>query len=275
MIILNGTKAAQEEGQVLKEKIKSFDKKPIFSIVQVGNLFSSNKYIGNKINKAQELGIIARLIKVPNSIEQNELISLIKKEAKISNGLIVQLPLPEKLDKDIILNAVPLDKDIDGLSNENSKLLYSGKKCIKPATARGIIDLIKKYEFDIENKNVGIIGESNLVGKPLKELFKREGAKSIVSYNIKTGIKGSENADILVVAAGSSNLVRKENVKNNSIVIDVGINSIGEKDKIQITGDVDFENVKNKVMAISPVPGGVGPMTVISLFKNLIENMNN
>lgn len=274
MIILNGTKAAQEEGQVLKEKIKSFDKKPIFSIVQVGNLFSSNKYIGNKINKAQELGIIARLIKVPNSIEQNELISLIKKEAKISNGLIVQLPLPEKLDKDIILNAVPLDKDIDGLSNENSKLLYSGKKCIKPATARGIIDLIKKYEFDIENKNVGIIGESNLVGKPLKELFKREGAKSIVSYNIKTGIKGSENADILVVAAGSSNLVKKENVKNNSIVIDVGINSIGEKDKIQITGDVDFENVKNKVIAISPVPGGVGPMTVISLFKNLIENMN-
>lgn len=275
MIILNGTKAAQEEGQVLKEKIKSFDKKPIFSIVQVGNLFSSNKYIGNKINKAQELGIIARLIKVPNSIEQNELISLIKKEAKISNGLIVQLPLPEKLDKDIILNAVPLDKDIDGLSNENSNLLYSGKKCIKPATARGIIDLIKKYEFDIENKNVGIIGESNLVGKPLKELFKREGAKSIVSYNIKTGIKGSENADILVVAAGSSNLVKKENVKSNSIVIDVGINSIGEKDKIQITGDVDFENVKNKVMAISPVPGGVGPMTVISLFKNLIENMNN
>lgn len=274
MIILNGTKAAQEEGQVLKEKIKSFDKKPIFSIVQVGNLFSSNKYIGNKINKAQELGIIARLIKVPNSIEQNELISLIKKEAKISNGLIVQLPLPEKLDKDIILNAVPLDKDIDGLSNENSKLLYSGKKCIKPATARGIIDLIKKYEFDIENKNIGIIGESNLVGKPLKELFKREGAKSIVSYNIKTGIKGSENADILVVAAGSSNLVKKENVKNNSIVIDVGINSIGEKDKIQITGDVDFENVKNKVIAISPVPGGVGPMTVISLFKNLIENMN-
>lgn len=274
MIILNGTKAAQEEGQVLKEKIKSFDKKPIFSIVQVGNLFSSNKYIGNKINKAQELGIIARLIKVPNSIEQNELISLIKKEAKISNGLIVQLPLPEKLDKDIILNAVPLDKDIDGLSNENSNLLYSGKKCIKPATARGIIDLIKKYEFDIENKNVGIIGESNLVGKPLKELFKREGAKSIVSYNIKTGIKGSENADILVVAAGSSNLVKKENVKSNSIVIDVGINSIGEKDKIQITGDVDFENVKNKVMAISPVPGGVGPMTVISLFKNLIENMN-
>ncbi|AAT27646.1 bifunctional 5,10-methylenetetrahydrofolate dehydrogenase/5,10-methenyltetrahydrofolate cyclohydrolase [[Mycoplasma] mobile] len=270
MIILDGKKLSQKDTIFLKEKVNQFKIKPVFTIVQVGNLFSSNKYIKTKMDKALEIGVVSRLIKIPESISEKDLISIIEEESKISHGLIVQLPLPLQFDQSKILNSVPITKDIDGLSEKNSKNLYSGKSCIQPATARGIIDLIKEYNFTIKDKKVYVIGESNLVGKPIKELFKQAGA-IVKSFNINTGIKGSEEADILIVAAGHPNLVKPENVKNNSIVIDVGINSIGENDKMIVTGDVDFSNVKTKVKAISPVPGGVGPMTVISLFKNLIE----
>lgn len=268
MIILDGKIVAEKKLSILKQKISDFETKPKMSIVQVGDVFESNKYISIKLKKANDIGVLTKHIKLDEKIQEKELIEIIRKQCRETDGLIIQLPLPKHLDKKAILDAVDYKKDIDGLSTINYNLLYENKKCIFPATAKAIISLITYYEIPFKNKNIAIIGESNLVGKPTKELLERMGAK-VVSFNVDTGIKGSENADILIVAAGSPNLVKAENIKNNAVIIDVGVSRIGLSNKT--FGDVDFESIRNKAFAISPTIGGVGPLTVVSLLENLIE----
>jgi methylenetetrahydrofolate dehydrogenase (NADP+)/methenyltetrahydrofolate cyclohydrolase len=268
MLILDGKIIAEQKLAVLKNKISSMSSKPKMSIIQVGDVFESNKYIDIKIKQANNIGVETNHIKVSELIEQDELIEIIEKENKRTDGLIIQLPLPNHLDKQLLLNAVDVAKDIDGLSQENYNLLYENKDCIFPATAKAIISLLSFYNIPIKHKNIGIIGESNLVGKPTKELLRRMGGV-VESFNLITGISGSENADILIVAAGSPNLVKVENIKEGATIVDVGVSKIGPSNKIY--GDVDFESVKTKASAISPTIGGVGPLTVVSLLENLIE----
>ncbi|UWD34260.1 bifunctional 5,10-methylenetetrahydrofolate dehydrogenase/5,10-methenyltetrahydrofolate cyclohydrolase [Mesomycoplasma molare] len=267
--ILSGIEASKHYSELLKNLFISLNEPTIFKIIQVGDLAASNKYINNKIKKAKELGIEAILVKLDASISQEDLKTIVQNEALSCDGIIVQLPLPEHINSQEILNIVPIEKDIDGLSELNQFNFYNFKEesAFSPATARGIIMLLDYYNIPIANKKTFVIGESNLVGKPTKFLLNKKGG-IVKSFNKNTGIFGSNEADVLVVAAGEANLVKTKDVKENATIIDVGINSLTNN---KITGDVDFESVKHKVSAISPVPGGVGPMTVIALFYNLYD----
>lgn len=261
MKILDGKKAAFEIENNLKNKLKNFDFKPKLIIIQVGKNKISKKYINIKLKKAFDIGVKAIHLKYSENILENKLIQEIKNWSKLVNGLIVQLPLPKNFNTQKILNSIPIEKDVDGLNGNNF--------LITPATAKGVIDLLAFYDIKLKNKNVSIVGESNIVGKPIASLCKKNGA-FVKTYNKKTGILGTEKADILIVAAGQKNLIKKENIKKGVIIIDVGINVLTNK---KIVGDVDRNSISNLPFAISPVPGGVGPMTVISLFTNLIDNL--
>ncbi|MBN3535057.1 bifunctional 5,10-methylenetetrahydrofolate dehydrogenase/5,10-methenyltetrahydrofolate cyclohydrolase [Mycoplasma procyoni] len=264
-ILIDGKKVSAFIFEKLKTFFESLDKKALFKIIQVGDNPASNKYIANKLKKASELSIESKHIKLNQNITQSELENIVKQESKECDGIIVQLPLPEHIDSQKVLDCVILEKDLDGLSQKNQQAFYLNQDAFAPATALGVIELLKFYNVPIKDKKAYVIGESNLVGKPTKFLLKQQGAIT-KSFNKHTGIKGSEEADILVVAAGHKHLVKPENIKQGAVVIDVGINTLSNA---KITGDVDFEAVKHKASAISPVPGGVGPMTIISLFLNL------
>ena len=261
MKILDGKKAAKIIENKLKNKIKNFNLKPKLIIIQVGQNKISKKYINIKLKKAFDIGIEAIHLKYPENILESQLIKEIEKFSNQVDGLIVQLPLPKNFNTQKILNSIPIRKDVDGLNNQNF--------LITPATAKGVLDLLSFYKIKIKNKNVSVVGESNIVGKPIATLCKKRGA-IVRTYNKKTGILGTEKADVLIVAAGQKNLIKKENIKEGVIIVDVGINVLTNK---KIVGDVDRNSVGNLPAAISPVPGGVGPMTVISLFTNLIENL--
>ena len=274
MILLDGKKVAAQKTIELQQRINVLKQKPVCVIIQVGDLFESNKYIANKIKKAQELGIEISLEKFNDlQISQTDLINYIENlinshPFKSHLGIIVQLPLPIDFDKQLILDTIDPTCDIDGLSTTNMNNFYQDQKSFMiPATAKAILTLLNAYQIELNNKKMMVIGESNLVGKPTKHLLKKY-SNNVSSRNIDTGIKGSEYADFLVVAAGSAKLIKAENVKDQAVVVDVGINTLDNK---KVVGDVDFEDVKDKVLAISPTPGGVGPLTVISLFENLVE----
>ena len=274
MILLDGKKVAAQKTIELQQRINVLKQKPVCVIIQVGDLFESNKYIANKIKKAQELGIEISLQKFNDpQISQIDLINYIQDlinshSFKSHLGIIMQLPLPIDFDKQLILDTIDPSCDIDGLSTTNMKNFYQDQKPFMiPATAKAILTLLNAYQIELNNKKMMVIGESNLVGKPTKHLLKKY-SNDVSSRNIDTGIKGSEAVDLLVVAAGSAKLIKADNVKDQAVVVDVGINTLNNK---KVVGDVDFEAVKDKVLAISPTPGGVGPLTVISLFENLVE----
>ncbi|VEU72690.1 bifunctional protein FolD [Mycoplasmopsis gallopavonis] len=182
------------------------------------------------------------------------------------------MPLPTHIPKQVILDAVPYNKDVDGLSTKNEFKLYNdnGEKHFVPATARAVLELMDHYNIEVKDKRVAVVGRSHLVGKPLAHIIKRKDA-TVATYDENTGIKGIENADIVIVAIGVAKYVKAENLKEGAIVIDVGTN-LDDKVTDELCGDVDFDDVKDKVSAITPVPGGVGPMTVVCLLKNLIDN---
>ncbi|MGZ9413252.1 bifunctional 5,10-methylenetetrahydrofolate dehydrogenase/5,10-methenyltetrahydrofolate cyclohydrolase [Mycoplasma sp. Z386] len=264
--ILDGKKASEFFFQKQLNFFNLLPKKAIFKIVQVGNLEASNRYIKNKLKRAKELGVNGILIKLDENITEESLLSIVRQESIDCDGMIVQLPLPKHINSQKVLDSIPVVKDIDGLSSKNQNQFYNNQFSLTPATAKGIMMLLDFYNIQVQNKKCYIIGESNLVGKPTKKLLTDAGAFTH-SFNKETGIKGSEDADILVVAAGETHLIKKENIKDKSVIIDVGINTLSNN---KITGDVDFIDVIDKVEAISPVPGGVGPMTITALFENLM-----
>ena len=261
MKILNGKKASLAIEKKLKNKVKNFNFKPKLIIVQVGENKVSKKYIKIKLKKAFDIGVEATHLKYSKDILEDKLIQKIQSISKKVDGLIVQLPLPKSFNTQKILDSIPIKKDVDGLNSKNF--------LITPATAKGVLDLLSFYNIKVKNKKVSVVGDSNIVGKPIANLCRKKGA-IVKTYNKTTGILGTETADVLIVAAGQKNLIKKENIKKGVIIIDVGINVLTNK---KIVGDVDRNSVGNLPSAISPVPGGVGPMTVISLFTNLIDNL--
>lgn len=261
----------------LKAEIKTYMIKPCLAVIQIGNDEANNVYISAKQKACSEVGIYLKHIKFD---EDSREIEIINKIIELNNdeyvhGILLQLPIPEKFNEEKLINYISRNKDVDGLTDINVGKLINNKKCLVSCTPQGIIKLLEESGVSIPGKNVVIVGRSKLVGKPLISLFLNNDATVTVCHSKTNNLKEfTKNADILVVAVGKKHLITEDMVKKDSVVIDVGINRIDGK----LYGDVDYENVKNKVSLITPVPGGVGPMTVAMLLCNVntvYKNLNN
>jgi methylenetetrahydrofolate dehydrogenase (NADP+)/methenyltetrahydrofolate cyclohydrolase len=267
--IINGKKIAEDIYTELKEEVKNLEDKPGLAVVLVGDDPASLVYVRNKERICKRLGLNYRLMRFPQSADKNEILSTIESlnSDKEINGIIVQIPLPEHLDPFEVVSAIDPLKDVDGLHPDNLGRLLSGKPRIIPCTPLGVIELLKRENIDIRGKNAVIVGRSNLVGKPLFHLLLSLDATVTVCHSKTRDLKEeTSRADILVCAVGVPKLISADMVKEGATVIDVGINRVGDR----LVGDVDFENIMGIASAITPVPGGVGPMTVAMLMKNVI-----
>ncbi len=273
-MIIDGKKEAEIIRSELKKEISDLksktNKTPILTVILIGEFAPSKIYVKNKERSALEVGINSRIIKYPENVSEKEVLIKIEELNKDKNvsGILVQLPLPKQIKKEKVINAIDPSKDVDGFHPINVGNLSSGYKSIVPCTPLGCLLLIKKVEKSLSGKHAVIIGRSNLNGKPMAQLLLQENCTvTIVHSKTKNLQHECLKADILVAAAGKPNLVRKDWVQDNAIVIDVGINKVGEK----IVGDVNFDELKEKTKAITPVPGGVGPMTIVCLLRNTLE----
>ena len=273
-MILDGKK----ESALLREEIKKeiseikikINKSPGLYVILIGDFVPSQIYVKNKEKNSKEVGINSKIIRYPKEVKESEILEKIEELNNNNNvsGILVQLPLPAHISKEKVINAIKPSKDVDGFHPINVGNLSLGYKAIVPCTPLGCLLLIKKAEKNLTGKHAVIIGRSNLNGKPMAQLLLKEDCTvSIVHSKTKDLKSECQKADILVAAVGVANLVKGDWVKKNSIIIDVGINKVANK----IVGDVDFEQVKDKVKAITPVPGGVGPMTIACLLKNTLE----
>ena len=257
----------------LKDQVTNLTLKPKLVVIQVGDNPASNTYIRNKSKMCEKVGYTFELKKYPETITQDKLLEDINNLNLDNsvNAILVQMPLPKHLDELLIQNSINPIKDVDGLTDLNMGKLSHNKDTLYPCTAIGIIELLDHYNLPITGKHVVIVGRSNLVGKPVASLFLNRNATITHCHSYTKNLKDlTKEADILVVAAGIPNLITKDMVKENSIIIDVGINKVGDT----LTGDVDFNSIKDKVQAITPVPGGVGQMTVAELAKNILKAYN-
>lgn len=268
--IIDGKLASQAVKMNLKKKIEFENLTPSLTVIQVGDNKASNIYIKNKKNACDEVGIKCNIIKFPETISEELVINEINRlNNDISvNGIIVQLPLPSNFNEGVIINEIDPIKDVDGLTYQNVGNLVLENEALISCTPLGVMELLKQYNVKLEGKNVCIVGRSNLVGKPLIQLFLQKNATVSICHSKSLDIKKyTKMADILVVAAGHPNLITKDMVKEGAVVIDVGIN----KENNVLCGDVDFKHVSEKASLITPVPGGVGPMTVACLLKNVVK----
>ena len=272
-MIIDGKKEAEFIRNEIKREISDLSKKkgkiPSLTVILIGDFAPSLIYVKNKEKSAREVGINSEIIRYPKNVSEKEILEKIKelnKNDEIS-GILVQLPLPSQISKKKIINAINPSKDVDGFNPINVGNLSSGYDSIVPCTPLGCLLLIKKAEPNLEGKHAVIVGRSNLNGKPMAQLLLKENCTVTIVHS-KTNDLRNEclKADILVAAVGVPNLIKKDWVKKNAIVIDVGINKVGDK----IVGDVNFDELKDNVKAITPVPGGVGPMTIACLLKNTL-----
>jgi len=272
-MIIDGKKQAEIIRNEIKKEISDLKKKsgkaPSLTVILIGDFAPSLIYVKNKEKSAREVGINSEIIRYPKNVREKDILQKIEelnKKDEIS-GILVQLPLPNHISKEKIINAINPSKDVDGFNPVNVGNLSSGYDSIVPCTPLGCLLLIKKIETNLAGKHAVIIGRSNLNGKPMAQLLLKENCTVTIVHS-KTNDLQNEclKADILVAAVGVPNLIKKDWVKKNAIVIDVGINKVGEK----IVGDVNFDELKDNVKAITPVPGGVGPMTIACLLKNTL-----
>ena len=270
MIELSGKEYQAKYIPILKDKISKLDKQLGLAVIQVGNDEASNVYVKQKEKKATELGykFVHKLFN--EDVDNAEVINYIKElnNDESIDGIIVQMPLPEHLDVALIQNSVDPKKDVDGLSYTNGGMLEQNHPSLIPCTPKGIVALLDEYNIDIEGKNVTVVGRSILVGKPTALLLTNRNATVTLCHSKTKDVKEhTKNADIVVVAVGIPGFLTSDMVKDGAIVIDVGISRIDGK----LYGDVDYPNVSKKVSYITPVPGGVGPMTVYELMNNVYE----
>ena len=273
-MIIDGKKEAQLLRDEIKKEINLIkvkkNKVPSLTVILIGDFAPSLIYVKNKEKKAKEVGINSEVIKYPKNTSEQEILKKIRElnDNDTVSGILVQLPLPPQIKKEKIINTISPLKDVDGFHPINVGNLSSGYATTIPCTPLGCLLLIKKTEPNLSGKHAVIIGRSNLNGKPMAQLLLKENCTVTIVHSKTKNLKTEcLKADILVAAVGVPNLVKSDWVKKDSIVIDVGINKVGEK----IVGDVEFDTVKDKVKAITPVPGGVGPMTIACLLKNTLE----
>ncbi len=266
MNLLDGKKLSDQKLGELKNKINNLT----LAIISIGNDDASNVYIKQKQKIADFLNVKINIYKYENTTDE-EILELIDKlnNDNNTNGIIVQLPIPSYLDKYLILNSINPSKDVDGLTSINYGKLLQGLDTLIPCTPKAIIDILDYYNIDVNGKNVLVIGRSNLVGKPIATLLTNRDATVTIAHSKTSNLKElCLKSDIIISAVGKANLITEYMINNNVCIIDVGIN-YDENNKL--CGDVDFNNVKDKCSYITPVPGGVGPMTVYELFNNLYE----
>jgi len=277
---LEGISIRDHKKEALIEEIQTFDTKPCLAILQVGKIEDSTIYIRQKKKFGESIGVGVSLFQFPETVQEQELIEVIQKlnTQKEITGIILQVPIPKHLDPIRIINTIDPQKDVDGLTDVNQLKLEKGEKGIVPATARGIFSLLDYYNISVSGKKVVVLGRSCLVGKPVALLAQaREAIVHVCHSQTKNTQEIAKTADILISATGVAGLVTKDFVQDGAVVIDVGINLVtGEALEEEVpqktfVGDVLYDDVFPHVSAMTPVPGGVGPMTVVSLFENLVD----
>ena len=270
MIVMSGKDCSNYIKEEIKKELDNINDKLKLVVIRVGEDSASKVYINSKKKACESFDIDFKEIVYPDNVTDDILINKINElnNDKKVTGILLQLPIPNHLNKDKIINTIDYKKDVDGLTTINIGKLNNNEKAIIPCTALGIINMLKYYDVNLEGSNVVIVGRSNLVGKPLISLLLKNNATVTVCHS-KTKDLNSHliNADIIICAVGKKHLITKDMVRSGTVIIDVGINRIDGK----LYGDVDFDNVKDITSKITPVPGGVGVMTVTSLISNIIE----
>lgn len=269
--IIDGKALALKTKEDLKVKVAEFEKrynrKIKLAVVLVGENSASQIYVRNKIKAAEFVGVESLAFYLPENALETDVTSLVQSLVNDNSvdGILVQLPLPSHINEDKILDIIPPEKDVDGFSEKNVGKLTLGKKCIAACTPSGIIEMLKSQNIALAGKNAVVIGRSNIVGKPVSLLLLQENCTVTVCHSKTANIKQiCSEADIIIAALGKAEFVTADMVKEGAVVIDVGIN----RTEKGIKGDVQFESVAKKASYISPVPGGVGPMTIAMLLKN-------
>ena len=259
------------KAEVLELKAKGIT--PCLAVIQVGNDPASCVYVNNKKKACAYIGIESLSYELEEEITQEELLTIIDElnHNEMVNGILVQLPLPKHIDENTIIHAIAPEKDVDGFHPETVGNMCIGSKGFLPCTPAGVIQLLKRSNIEIEGKECVVIGRSNIVGKPMAMLLLRENGTVTITHSRTKDLKEiTKRADILVAAIGKPKFVTAEYVKEGAVVIDVGIH---RNENNKLCGDVDFDDVIQKVSAITPVPGGVGPMTIAMLMNNCVETV--
>jgi len=277
VLILDGKKLSNKIKLELKEKINIFDKKPGLAIILIGQKSDSEIYVRMKKKACIYVGINNYDFHYDENISENIIIDKIQELNNNDdiNGILVQLPLPKQFNKDKILNSIRIDKDIDGFHESNVGKLTLNKKSLYPCTPSGVIRLLDYYDIELKGKHIVVIGKSNIVGLPLSLLLlHREATVTICHSNTINLSDITKNADILISACGQPEMITKDYIKENVVIIDIGISRVvSDNNKgYRIVGDVNFTDVLEKTKAITPVPGGVGPMTIAMLLDNCFNN---
>ena len=288
--IISGKEIAQKLRDEIKKEIlelkKKYGKVPGLAVIQVGDVAASSVYVRAKTKSAKEVGIEVIDHHLDKRISENELLEIINKLNNQNNvsGILVQLPLPKNINEQKILDSINPNKDADGFHPLNvGKLSISSNindELLIPCTPLGCLIMLKSLKIDLRGKHAVVIGRSNIVGKPMAQLLIKESCTVTIAHSRTKNIEDEcQRADIIIAAVGKPKIVKKKWVKKNVIVIDVGINRLENntngKIETKLVGDVDFEDVKEKCLAISPVPGGVGPMTIACLLKNTTTAFKN
>lgn len=275
--LIDGKKISQEIKDELREKVaemKARGTERCLAVIQVGNDPASAVYVKNKKKACEYIGIRSEAYELAEETTEEELLELIRglNEREDINGILVQLPLPKQIDEDKILLSIAPEKDVDGFHPVNVGNLSIGRPGYVSCTPAGVIQLLKRSGIEIEGKECVILGRSNIVGKPMAALLLRENGTVTVCHSRTKNLKEiTRRADILVVAIGKPKYVNADYVKEGAVVIDVGIHRMENK---KLCGDVDFDSVAPRTSAITPVPGGVGPMTIAMLMHNCVEGIN-
>ncbi len=275
MTLLDGKKLSQHTRDEIKaraQKLRASGVEPALAVILVGDDTASHTYVNNKAKACEQCEIKSFVYKLAENTTQSELLALINtlNFDDSVDGILVQLPLPKHIDKAVILEAISVHKDVDGFHPFNVGLLNTGfEGALLPCTPLGVVKLLKAYDINVEGLNAVIIGASNIVGRPMATMLLNLGA-TVSMCHIKTRDLSlyTRQADLIVVAAGCAGLLRADMVKDGVIVVDVGINRLANG---KLVGDVDFESVSKKASFISPVPGGVGPMTIAMLLENTLK----
>ncbi len=278
MEIIDGKLTSSIIKDELKEKVEELKKQGktgSLAVIQVGNDPASSIYVKNKKKACEYIGIGSVSYELSENTTKEKLLDTIDELNKRSDiaGILVQLPLPKHIDEDEVIKAISPKKDVDGFHVENVGALCVGEDGFVSCTPAGVIELLKRYNVEISGKNCVVIGRSNIVGKPMALLMLRENATVTICHSKTKDLKAiCKNADILIVAIGKPKFINDEYIKDGAVVIDVGIH---RDENNKICGDVDFDSVKEKVSKITPVPGGVGPMTIAMLMSNCVKAIEN
>jgi methylenetetrahydrofolate dehydrogenase (NADP+)/methenyltetrahydrofolate cyclohydrolase len=285
MILIDGKETAQNIRNELKEKVDKVkgntDKIPGLVTIIVGDNPASKLYVNMKSKACLEIGMHSKIERLEENISESDLLNVVKKynEDPDFHGILVQLPLPDHMNEDRVIETISVHKDVDGFHPVNTGNLMIGKDTFFPCTPYGIVELLKRYNIETKGKHVVVVGRSNIVGKPIANMMlqKKDYANSIVTVCHSAAPDLSyftKQADILIAAIGRANFITSDMVKDDVVVIDVGINRIDDASApkgFKVVGDVDFENVSKKASYITPVPKGVGPMTIAMLLVNTYE----